>query len=86
MNKNSTWSSRWKQEFQSSYSQKLKPNWSLLVKKLNTCFNVKYQIKFDHQHDVVYCTDHVNETCIEPYSVESGHRISERIKDHNGLK
>lgn len=33
---------------------------------------------------MVYCTDKVNETCIEPYSGESGRRISERKKDHNG--
>ena len=53
-------------------------------KKLSTCFNVKDQSKFDHQHGMVYYTDCPNETCRENYIGESGHRISECIKDHNG--
>ena len=53
-------------------------------KKLGTSFNVKDQSKFDHQHDVVYYVDCPNETCRENYIGESGRRISERIKDHNG--
>ena len=53
-------------------------------KKLSTCFNVKDQSKFEHQHDVVYYADCPNEKCRENYIGESGRRISERIKDHNG--
>ena len=53
-------------------------------KKLSTCFDVKDQSKFDHQHDVVYYADCPNETCRENYIGESGHRISECIKDHDG--
>ena len=53
-------------------------------KKLGTSFNAKGQSKFDHQHDVVYYVDCPNETCRENYIGESGRRISERIKDHNG--
>ena len=52
-------------------------------KKLSTCFNIKDQSKFDNQHDVVYYVDCPNKTCRENYIDESGHRISERIKDHN---
>ena len=52
--------------------------------KLSTCFYVKDQSKFDHQHDVVYYADCPNETCRENYIGESGRRVSERIKDHNG--
>ena len=52
--------------------------------KLSTCFNVKDQSKLDHQHDLVYYADCPNETCREIYIGESGCRISERIKDHNG--
>ena len=52
-------------------------------KKLSTCFNVKDQSKFKHQHDVVYYPDCPNETCRENYIGEIGCRISERIKDHN---
>ena len=53
-------------------------------KKSSTCFNVKDQSKFDHQHDVVYYGDCPNETCRVNCIGESGRRISERIKDHNG--
>ena len=53
-------------------------------KKLSTCFNVKDQSKFEHQHDVVYYADCPNEKCRENYIGESGRRILERIKDHNG--
>ena len=53
-------------------------------KKLSTCFNVKDQSKFEHQHDVVYYADCPNEKCRENYIDESGRRMSERIKDHNG--
>ena len=53
-------------------------------KKLSTCFNVKDQSTFAHPHDVVYYADCPNEKCRENYIGESGRRISERIKDHNG--
>ena len=53
-------------------------------KRLSTCFNVKDQSKFDHQHDVVYYADCPNETHTENYIGESGRRISERIKNNNG--
>ena len=52
-------------------------------KKLSTCFNVKDQSKFDHQHDVVYYADCPNKTCRENYIGESGRRFSERMKDHH---
>ena len=48
-------------------------------KKLSTCFNVKDQSKFEHQHDVVYYADCPNEKCRENYIGENGHRIK-RIK------
>ena len=53
-------------------------------KKLSTCFNVKDQSKFEHQHDVIYYAECPNEKCRENYIGESGRRISERIKDHDG--
>ena len=53
-------------------------------KKLGTSFNVKDRSKFDHQCDMIYYVDCSNETCRENYIGESGRRISERIKDHNG--
>ena len=52
-------------------------------KKLSTCFNVKHQSKFEHQHDMVYYVHCPNEKCRENYIGESGRRNSERIKDHN---
>ena len=33
---------------------------------------------------MVYYADYPNEKCRENYTGESGRRISERIKDHNG--
>ena len=51
---------------------------------LSTYFNVKDQRKFEHQNDAVYYADCLNEKCRENYISESGRRISERIKDHNG--
>ena len=53
-------------------------------KKLSTCFNVKDQSTFAHPHDVVYYADCPNEKCKENYIGDSGRRISERKKDHNG--
>ena len=53
-------------------------------KKLSTCFNVKDQNRFEHQHDVAYYADCLNEKCRENYIGESGRKISESIKDHNG--
>ena len=47
-------------------------------------FNVKDQKKIEQQHDVVYYADCLNETCRENYIGESGRRVSEPIKDHNG--
>ena len=69
-------------------SKLLPPEFKIQVaytgKKLRTCFNVKDQSKFNHQHDVVCYADCPNETCRENHIGESGRRISERIKDHNG--
>ena len=53
-------------------------------KKLSTCFNVKDQSKFEHQHGVVYYADYPDEKCRKNYIGASGRRISKRIKDHNG--
>ena len=49
-------------------------------KKLSTCFNVKDQSKFEHQHDVVYYVDCPNGKCRENCISESGRRISELMK------
>ena len=54
---------------------------SLIV---GTSFNVKVQNEFDHEHDGVYYVDCPNERCRENCIGESGRRISERIRDHNG--
>ena len=52
-------------------------------KKLSTCFNIKTQSKFEHQHDVVYFADCPNEKCRKNYIDKSCRRISKLIKDHN---
>ena len=52
--------------------------------KLSSCFNVKDKIDFEHNHDLIYHTKCPEPTCIDDYVGESAHRITERIKDHNG--
>ena len=74
--KERTLSIPWKEEFQSYYHQKLISKVAYTDKKLSTCFNVKDQSKFDHQHDVVYYVDCRNETCRENYIGEIGHNWS----------
>ena len=52
--------------------------------KLSSCFNVKHKIDFEHNHDLVYHAKCPEPTCIDDYVGKSAHRITERIKDHNG--
>ena len=82
-NKESTLSNPRKEEHQSYYHQKSKRKSPIQVKKLSTCFNIKNQSKFEHQHDVVYYVDCPNEKCRENYIDKSCRRISKLIKDHN---
>ena len=53
-------------------------------RKLSTCFQVKDKSKFDHHYDLVYHAKCSSELCDKNYIGESGRRIAERIKDHNG--
>ena len=53
-------------------------------RKLSTCFEIKDKNNFDHQHDLVYHAKCPSELCDENYVGESGRRIAERVKDHNG--
>ena len=47
-------------------------------------FKLKDKSKFDYQHDLVYHAKCPSELCDENYIGESGRRIAERVKDHNG--
>ena len=58
--------------------REIKTQMAYTGKKLSTCFNVKEQSKFEHQHDLVHYADCPNEKCRENYIVASGCRISER--------
>ena len=53
-------------------------------KKLSTCFNIKDQTKFEHQHDIVYYGKCPEVDCTDNYIGEVSRRVSERIIDHNG--
>ena len=54
-------------------------------KKLSTCFNIKDQTKFEHQHDIVYHGKCREVDCIDNYNNgEASRRVSERIIDYNG--
>ena len=50
--------------------------------KLNSCFNVKDKIDFEHNHDFICRTKYPEPTCIEDYVGESVRRLIETIKDH----
>ena len=52
--------------------------------KLNSCFNVKEKIDFEHNHDLISHTKCPEPTCIDDYVGESARRKTERIKHHNG--
>ena len=53
-------------------------------KKLSTCFTLKDQTKFEHQHDMVYHGKCPEVDFIDNYIGEASRRVSERIIDHNG--
>ena len=51
--------------------------------KLNSCFNIKDKIKFEHRH-VIYLRKCPETTCNDNYIGEAKQRIFERVKDYNG--
>ena len=51
-------------------------------KKLSACFNVKDKTVFNH--DNVFYAKCPEESCPHDYVGESGRRVLERVKDHNG--
>ena len=53
-------------------------------KKLGTCFNVKDVNLFNHEHDIVYYAKCPEESCSHDYVGESGRRVLEQVKDHDG--
>ena len=57
---------------------------SFLGKKLGTCFNVKAKSVFNDEHDIVYYAKCPEESCPHDYVGESGRRVLEWVKDHNG--
>ena len=52
--------------------------------KLSNCLNVKDNIDFEHNHDLIYHTKCPEPTCIDDYVGESAHRITERMKYQRG--
>ena len=53
-------------------------------KKLNSCFSIKHETKFEHQHDLAYYVKFTEPSCRHNCVVETGRRIIERIKDDSG--
>ena len=53
-------------------------------KKLSICFNIKGQMKFEHQHDIAYHGKCPEVDCLDNYIGEALRRVSETIIDHNG--
>ena len=39
---------------------------------------------FDHEHDLIYYVKCLEESCTDDYIGESGRRVIERVKYHNG--
>ena len=62
----------------------VKANIGLTGKKLSTCFQIKDQTKFEHEHDIIFLATCPDGNCSENYFGESGRRVSKRIIDHNG--
>ena len=52
--------------------------------KLSTCFHVKDNIKFKHNHDRIYQGRCPKNGCNNHYLGDTGRRISERLLDHAG--
>ena len=52
--------------------------------KLSSNFQLKYQTKKDHQHDVVCYVKCSEEQCTEDYTGETGRHLIEHVKDHSG--
>ena len=53
-------------------------------KKLGACFKIKDDTKHVHKHDLVYKISCPEPTCQQEYIGETGRRLFERVKDHNG--
>ena len=53
-------------------------------KKLSTCFNIKDNIVFNHEHDIVYYGKFSEKSFSYDYLGEWGRREIEQVKDHNG--
>ena len=52
--------------------------------KLDACFNLKDQTKFEHKNDYIYHGKCPTEECSDNYIGDTKRRMSERISDHNG--
>ena len=53
-------------------------------KRLSSCFKIISKKKFSHEHDLLYHVKCPEELCTDDYIGESGRRVIERVKDHNG--
>ena len=53
-------------------------------KKLGTCFGLKEITVFNHEHYIVYYIKCPEESCPHDHVGDSGRRMLERVKDHNG--
>ena len=47
-------------------------------------FNIKDQTPFEEKHDLLYRSVCGTDNCTEDYIGETGRRVIERVKDHNG--
>ena len=52
--------------------------------KIGACFPIKDKTDINHRHDILYKVNCPNEECNNTYIGETGKRILERVKDHNG--
>ena len=53
-------------------------------KKLSSNFRIKDDIKFKHQHNIVYHAECPNKKCISKYTGETKCRIEKRADEHHG--
>ena len=53
-------------------------------RKFSTCFRMKYKTVLKDEHDIVHYSKCPEEFCLHDCVGESGTKLLEQVKDHNG--
>lgn len=66
------------------YNKCLKISTCYTDKWLGSCLKTKDRMKFGHEHDLMYHVKCPEDSCSDHYIGESGRRMMEQVKYHNG--